>query len=149
QDGGWQFWSYKPQIHNFKWAVASVPVLKTNTVTTYTDPWMLSSKSIDQENSWKFIQYLVSEDGQTAYITATGTPPTRTKLIAKWLQDFTAPTGMTTDELNTVTSGALKHGVESWNHLLVGYDEISKAMEQAMGDVWSGKKAPHDGLAAA
>ncbi len=148
-DGGWDFWSYKPQIHNFKWSVAADPVLKTNTCTTYTDPWMLSSKSLDQANSWKFIQYLVSEPGQTSYITATGTPPTRTSLISKWLQDFSAPTGMTVDELSTVTSGALKHGQESWNHLLVGYDEISKAEDQAMGDVWSGKKSPHDGLAQA
>jgi len=149
QDGGWQFWNYKPQIHNFKWGVAAVPTFKTNTVTTYTDPWMMSSKSVDPDNSWKFIQYLVSPEGQLAYITATGTPPTRTALIDKWLQDFTGPTAMTVADLTTVTSGALKHGVESWNHLLVGYDELSKASDAAMADVWTGKKSVGDGLKAA
>lgn len=149
QDGGWQFWNYKPQIHNFKWGVAAMPTFKTNTVTTYTDPWMMSSKSVDPDNSWKFVQYLVSPEGQTAYITATGTPPTRTALIDKWLQDFSAPTGMTVADLTTVTSGALKHGVESWNHLLVGYDEISKAHDAALADVWTGKKSVGDGLKAA
>jgi multiple sugar transport system substrate-binding protein len=146
QDGGWQFWNYKPQIHNFKWAVAATPTFKTNTVTTYTDPWMMSSKSVDPDNSWKFLKYLVSPDGQSAYITATGTPPTRTALIDKWLQDFAAPTGMTVADLTTVTSGALKHGVESWNHLLVGYDELSKAETAAMADVWTAKKSVSDGL---
>ncbi|MBX6770920.1 MAG: extracellular solute-binding protein [Chloroflexi bacterium] len=148
-DGGWQYWNYKPQIHDFKWAVGADPKLQTNKNVTYTDPWMLSSKSADPESAWKFIAYLVSEEGQTAYITATGTPPTRTKLIDKWLDDFTGPTGMSKEQLQKVTSGALENGVESVNHLFVGYDEISKAIDQVMGDVWAGKKTPKEGLAAA
>jgi multiple sugar transport system substrate-binding protein len=148
-DGGWQYWNYKPQIHNFKWAVGADPKLQTNKNVTYTDPWMLSSKSVSPDAAWTFIAYLVGEEVQLQYITATGTPPTRTKLIDKWLSDFTAPTGMTKDQLQKVTSGALQNGVESVNHLFVGYDEISKAIDQAMGDVWAGKKTPKEGLAAA
>ncbi len=148
-DGGWQYWNYKPQIHNFKWAVGADPTLKTNKNVTYTDAWLISSKSADPQSAWAFVKYLVGEEGQSAYISATGTPPTRTKLIDKWLSDFTDPTGMTKDQLSKVTSGALQQGVESVNHLFVGYEEISKAIDQVMGDVWAGKTTPKEGLAQA
>lgn len=148
-DGGWQYWNYKPEIHNFKWAPAADPILKTNNTTEYTDPWMMCSKSIDPTSTWKFMQYLLSEDGQLAYMSATGAPPGNAKVAEKWLADFTAPTGLTVDQLKTVTQGALTHGKESFNHLLVGYDEIATAETQAMGQVWSGKVSPHDGLAQA
>lgn len=145
-DGGWQYWNYKPLIHNFKWAVGADPKLKTNKNVTYTDAWLISSKSADPQAAWTFVKYLVSDEGQSAYITATGTPPTRTKLIDKWLDDFTGPTGMTKADLQKVTSGALQNGVESVNHLFVGYEEISKTIDQVMGDVWAGKTKPKDGL---
>lgn len=148
-DGGWQYWSYKPQIHDFTWAVGATPKLKTNTVTGYTDPWMLAADSHEPEAAWKLITYLVGDEGQTAYTDATGAPPARAKVVEKWWQDFTKPTGLTVDQLKEVTLGALQHSKESFNHTLVDYAEIINAETQSMNQVWTGKLSPKEGLAEA
>lgn len=75
-----------------------------------------------------------------------GAPPANAKAAAAWLQDFTTPTGLSVEQLQQVTQGALQHGHESYNHLLVGYDAITKAENDALANVWSGKLSPHDGL---
>lgn len=148
-DGGWQYWSYKPQIHNFTWAVGATPKLKTNTVTGYTDPWMLASDSREPEAAWKLITYLVSDAGQAAYSNATGAPPAKTSVVERWWQDFTKPTGLTVDQLKEVTLGALKHAKESFNHLIVDYAEIINAETQSTNQIWTGKLSPKEGLAEA
>ena len=145
-DGGWNYWAYKPVIKDFKWAPSADPKLKTNQTTEYTDPWMLSSKSHDAESTWTFMKYLLSYDGQVAYMQATGAPPGNAKAAADWLNSFTAPTGLTVDQLKQVAPGALTHGKESFNHLLVGYDEIANAENQAMNLIWTGKTSVADGL---
>ena len=73
-------------------------------------------------------------------------PPGNAKAAEQWLQAFVAPTGLTVDQLTQVSSGALTHGKESFNHLLVGYNEIATAENQAMNQIWSGKLSPADGL---
>lgn len=148
-DGGWDYWSYKPQIHNFIWAVGADPKLATNRTTEYTDPWMLAAHSHEPEASWTFIKYLLSEEGQTAYSSATGAPPCRMTVVEKWWQDFTKPTGLTVDQLKEVTLGALSDGMESYNHLLAFYGEQNSAETQSLDDVWTGKISPQDGLALA
>jgi multiple sugar transport system substrate-binding protein len=145
-NGGWDYWNYKPEIKSFKWPPAADPMLKTNNTTEYTDPWMLSSASKDLPSAWTFMKYLLSYDGQVAYMTATGAPPGNAKAAQQWLQAFVAPTGLTTDQLTQVSSGALTHGKESFNHLLVGYNEIATAETQAMNLIWSNKISPADGL---
>jgi multiple sugar transport system substrate-binding protein len=145
-NGGWDYWNYKPEIKSFKWPAAADPMLKTNNTTEYTDPWMLSSKSKDQSSAWTFVKYLLSYDGQLAYMNATGAPPANAKAAEQWLTAFQAPTGLTTDQLKQVTSGALTHGKESFNHLLVNYNEYITAENNALNQVWSGKLSPSDGL---
>ncbi len=56
---------------------------------------------------------------------------------------------MTRPDVQTVTSGALRRGVESWNHLLVGYDQISQAETRAKSGVWQGAISVQVGLAMA
>ena len=148
-DGGWQYWSYKPLIHNFSWAVGADPTLATNTTTSYTDPWMLALHSQAPEAAWTFITYLLSEQGQSAYTAATGAPPCRTTVVQKWWQEFTQPTGLTVAQLKEVTLGALKHSYESYNHLLAGYGQILSAETQSLNNVWAGSATPQQGLALA
>ncbi|MCL4546103.1 MAG: sugar ABC transporter substrate-binding protein [Chloroflexi bacterium] len=145
-NGGWNYWVYKPVIHDFKWVPAADPKLKTNSTTEYTDPWMLSSKSKDPESAWTFMKYLLSYDSQVAYAKATGAPPGNAKAADVWLQTMVEPTGLTVDQLKQVAQGALKDGKESYNHLLVNYDQIASAETQALSNVWNGKASPADGL---
>jgi multiple sugar transport system substrate-binding protein len=148
-DGGWDYWSYKPQIHNFTWAVGADPKLVTNTTTAYTDPWMLAIHSREPEAAWAFMKYLLSDAGQTAYSTATGAPPCRATVVTKWWQEFTGPTGLSVDQLKEVTLGALQHSFESYNHLLTGYGQIITAETQSMNLVWTGVMTPEQGVALA
>ena len=134
------------QIKNFQWSLAADPILKSNRSVYFTDPWMLSSKSADLESAWSFVKYLTGEEGLGAYVTATGRRPARVKLIDQWLDQWTAPTGLTKDALRAFGDGLVGTGRESANHLLVGYPDISKAVSDALAGVWAGKTAPHDGL---
>lgn len=148
-DGGWQYWSYQPQIHDFTWASGADPKLVTNLTTEYTDPWMMSSKSKDAESTWTFMKYLVSEPSQVAYMQATGAPPANAAAAQQWISAFVKTMGLTSAQVTAVAFGALKNGNESYNHLLVGYDQIATAETQALNLVWTGKLSPHDGLAQA
>ena len=148
-DGGWDYWSYKPQIHNFTWASASDPKLKTNRTTAYTDPWMLALQSHEPDAAWTFIKYLISEPAQDAYSAATGAPPCKMASVQKWWQEFTKPTGLSVAQLQEVTLGSLKDSMESYNHLLAFYGEIINAETQSLNNVWTGQVSPKDGLALA
>jgi multiple sugar transport system substrate-binding protein len=137
------------KITAFKWSLAADPILKSNRSVYYTDPWMLSSRSADVESAWTFMQYLLGVEGLTAYIAATGRRPARTAVVAQWLDQWTGPMGLTKAELQAFSDGMVTNGRESANHLLVGYPQITQAINQALAGVWSGKTSPHDGLAQA
>ncbi len=137
------------KISAFKWSLAADPILKSNRSVYYTDPWMLSSRSADVESAWTFMQYLLGEEGLTAYVAATGRRPARTKVVEQWLDQWTGPMGLTKAELQAFSDGMVSNGRESANHLLVGYPQITRAINQALAGVWSGKTSPHDGLAQA
>lgn len=137
------------KITAFKWSLAADPILKSNRSVYYTDPWMLSSRSADVESAWAFMQYLLGEEGLTAYVAATGRRPARTAAVAQWLDQWTGPMGLTKAELQAFSDGMVSNGRESANHLLVGYPQITKAINQALAGVWSGTMSPHDGLAQA
>ncbi|MCL4508688.1 MAG: extracellular solute-binding protein [Chloroflexi bacterium] len=143
--GGGGYWNYST-IREFTWATGADPKLKTNRTVGFTDPWMLSSKSADPEAAWTFIKYLLSSAGQLAYTKATGAPPANKNAAEYWQQHFAKSSGMTLEQVALVTQGALTHAKESYNHLLAGYDQIIKAENSALNNVWMGKMSPHAGL---
>ena len=141
--GGWGWWVYSPVTPEveggFCWGVAPLPFGAPGAPTRaviFTDPWVITAGMEGQEleDSWTFIKYLISEDAARAYMQATNTPPTQHKLLEEWYQQFGC---MDPADVKDVYQGAFTNGLESSNHLMVGFDEINSTWDNLLGVFWS------------
>lgn len=138
QNGGWGWWVYSPVNPDveggFCWGVApnpwGTPDAETRAV-IYTDPWVITAGLEGQalEDAWTFTKFLVSEDTARAYMKATNTPPTQSKLQEEWFAQFGC---MEPDAVKQVYQGAFAHGLESSNHLLVRWDELNQTWNNSL-----------------
>jgi multiple sugar transport system substrate-binding protein len=141
--GGWGWPSYQ-NIKDFRWGVAALPYgAPGRRDVVYTDPWMLSSKSVHPEEAWTFLKYLASQDVQAGWMRMTGSTPARRSLMQEWYQRFPS---MTPEEVNEVMDGSMKYGHESPNHLLVRYDLLNQAMQPAMDQIFNNQAKAADVL---
>lgn len=141
--GGWGWWVYSPVTPDveggFCWGVAPLPFGAPGAPTRaviFTDPWSITQGLEGQEldDAWAFMQYLISEDAARAYMQATNTPPTQFKLLEEWYQQFGC---MDPEDVKTVYQGAFQNGLESSNHLMVGFDEINSTWDNMLGEFWN------------
>lgn len=139
ENGGWGWWVYspvKPDVEGgFCWGVAPIPWGSDNADTRaviYTDPWVITRglEGQDLEDAWTFVKFLVSEDQARAYMKATNTPPTQSKLQEEWFGQFEC---MAPDKVKEVYQGAFAHGLESSNHMMVRFDELDQIWGNALG----------------
>jgi multiple sugar transport system substrate-binding protein len=145
--GGWGHWSFKGLIDDpkgFCWGVAPMPWgspdAKTRTV-IYTDPWVITKglKPEEQDSAWEFIKFLASPEQAAAYTKATGTPPTRSSLLADYYKSYSKC--MAPEKVKEVFEGAFTHGRESSNHLLVKWDSLNQAWSNLLDPFWSDPEA--------
>jgi multiple sugar transport system substrate-binding protein len=142
-------WNYRTTISGFKWVLAVLPKAKTRTGITNNDPWLLSTQSKSPDAAWSFAKYLVSTEGQRAYVNATGTPATRKDLLADWVQTYQGIIDLPSDTLRSLVEGSLQHAKEGVNHMIVGWPEISKAINDNIAGVWQNTRSPKEALTAA
>jgi multiple sugar transport system substrate-binding protein len=142
-NGGWGHWAYKGLIDDpkgFCWGAAPMPWgspdAKIRTV-IYTDPWVITKglSNEQQDLAWEFVKFLVSEEQATSYTKATGTPPTQTKLLTDYYQQFSKC--MAPDKAKEVFEGAFSHGRESSNHLMVKWDSLNQAWNNILDPFFS------------
>lgn len=102
----------------------------------FTDPWVITRGLEGQrmEDAWSFIKFLVREDNARSYMQATNTPPTQSKLQEEWFQQFKC---MTPEQVKEVYQGSFRHGLESSNHLMVRFDELSSTWDNLLGEYWN------------
>ena len=100
----------------------------------YTDPWAMSSATGHPAEAWEFLKFLVSQDAQRAYMQITNAPPVRQSLMPEWSAIFSDT--MTIAQVQQVYAGALAHGAESPNHLMVDYNEIHSLLEEELNPLW-------------
>jgi multiple sugar transport system substrate-binding protein len=100
---------------------------------------MLSSKTTHPDEAWTFLKYLASPDVQEGWMKLTGAPPARISLAEKWYKQFPS---MTPEEVKAVHLGALKHGRESPNHLLVRFDQLNQIVSSAVDPIMNNEKTP-------
>ena len=145
--GGWGWWVYSPVTPDveggFCWGVAPLPFGDTNAPTRaviFTDPWVITRglEGQELEDAWTFVKYLISEDAAREYMQATNTPPTQHTLLEEWYQQFGC---MSPEDVKTVYQGAFPNGVESSNHLMVGFDEINSTWDNLLGELWNNPDA--------
>jgi multiple sugar transport system substrate-binding protein len=141
--GGWGWWVYTvitPEAEGgFCWGVAPLPYGAPgaeNRSVIFTDPWVITRGLEGQrmEDAWSFIKFLVREDNARSYMQATNTPPTQSKLQEEWFQQFKC---MTPEQVKEVYQGSFRHGLESSNHLMVRFDELSSTWDNLLGEYWN------------
>lgn len=131
--GLWGLWVFKSA--DFDWGFAALPKGATGAKDViYTDPWAMSSATEHPDEAWEFIKFLVSQDAQRAYVQITHAPPVRRSLMPEWSTLFSET--MTITQVQQVHAGALVHGAESPNHLMVDYAEIHNVLEEELGRLW-------------
>jgi len=140
--GGWGWWNYNDV--DFNWGVAALPYGGPNRkCVVFTDPWMMSAKTDHPDEAWEFLKYLVSAEAQVDYMQVTSTPPVRTSLAEDWYKQF--PT-MTPEEVKELHLGALRHGRESPNHLLVRFDQLNQVVGAALDPIFNNEAKAADVL---
>ena len=127
---GWEQYS---GIKDFNWAVGALPYGAPGRFSpTFTDPWMMSSKSAHPQQAWEFLKYLISPDVQQSWSKATFSPPVRQSLLEDWFKSFST---MSSAEVKDVFEGSLKYGKESPSHLLVHFDQLNLVVSQAIDPI--------------
>ena len=146
-NGGWGHWSYKSLIDDpkgFCWGAAPMPWgspdAKIRTV-IYTDPWVITKGLApeQQDAAWDFVKFLTSKEQAAAYTNATGTPPTRSSLLADYYKGYSKC--MAPEKAKEVFEGAFSHGRESSNHLLVKWDSLNQAWTNLLNPFFSDPEA--------
>ncbi len=138
QDGGWGWRLYIPLeptgMGGFCWGVAPAPWGSPDVrrrVVLYTDLWVIGREATGQalDDAWEFVKFLAREDNARSFLRATRLPPAQDRLLGEWVQQFTC---MRPEQALTVYRGAFSYGVESSNHLLVGWDELNRLWEKRL-----------------
>lgn len=138
QDGGWGWWLYLPLepggMGGFCWGVAPAPWGSPDAerrVVLYTDLWTIGQGATGQtlDDAWELVKFLAREDNARSFMRATKLPPAQDKLLTEWAQQFTC---MRPEQAVAVYRGAFAYGVESSNHLLVGWDELNRLWEERL-----------------
>jgi multiple sugar transport system substrate-binding protein len=141
---GWQQYS---AVKDFNWAVAALPYGAPGRFSpTFTDPWMMSSKSLHPQETWAFLKYLVSPVVQKSWSKATFSPPVRKSLLEDWYAGFST---MAPDQVKEVFEGSLKYGKESPSHLLVHFDRLNQVVSDALDPILNKKATAQETLPAA
>jgi multiple sugar transport system substrate-binding protein len=142
--GGWGWWNYDGLEEEFNWGVAALPYgAPERRCVVFTDPWMLSAKTEHPDEAWEFLKYLASPEVQRGWMELVGAPPARKSLAEDWYEHF--PT-MTPEEVEELHLGALKHGRESPNHLLVRFDQLNQVVNSALDPIFNNEAEAADVL---
>ena len=136
--GGWGFRNFRTA--KFHWAAAAYPYRVTNTDVLFTDPYFVNKKTKYPKEAMQFIAYLTGKDAMTSYIKNVGFTPSNPDNLGLWYSTYQGITGMSQKDLTTLVSGARKYGVESPNHLIVNFSQITNTgLQPYLDQIYYGK----------
>ncbi len=81
KSGSWFIPNYKDL--DFKWDIALLPMDKRHYSTLFTGWYTIASKSKNKDAAWKFIEYMMSDEGQRDIGELLANPPSRRSLDAE------------------------------------------------------------------
>lgn len=144
--GGWGFWTYKPA--NFRWGVAALPYVKGHKPLLYVDIMGIAKNTPHPDAAWKFLKFITNPDfGLKKYMEETSaTPPTK-GLMNQWLKSMSKQINEPVAKIKQVQEGAIKHGVESANHMVKNWSTVNNYVNQPLKSYYQGNKTLKDTLA--
>ncbi|GGA11833.1 sugar ABC transporter substrate-binding protein [Paenibacillus marchantiophytorum] len=129
--GAWILASVKD--YSFKVGVAAVPVGYNDKArdVLYIDPLVILKDSKHPKEAYEWIKYQLQKDVQEKAIELSGgTPPSNQQAAEKYFNLY-AP-AIDPKDLKKVVEGGLKHGTESYNHLISSYSHILDVVNNEM-----------------
>jgi multiple sugar transport system substrate-binding protein len=75
----------------------------------------------------------------TAYIKNVGFTPSNPDNLGLWYSQYSQITGMSVADLKTLVAGARKYGIESPNHLIVNFSQISNTLQKYLDAIYYGQ----------
>ncbi|NEW06450.1 sugar ABC transporter substrate-binding protein [Paenibacillus sp. SYP-B3998] len=136
--GAWILTSVKD--YSFKVGVAAVPAGANDKArdVLYIDPLLILKDSKHPKEAYEWIKYQLKKDVQEKAIELSGgTPPSNEQAAEKYYNMY-AP-AIDPKDLKTVVEGGLKHGTESYNHLISDYSHILNLVTNEMDPLDSDK----------
>ncbi len=134
--GGWGFRNYNTA--SFHWAAAALPTIKTNTDATFTDSYVISKTTQHPKETFDFIKFLTGKSAMESYVNEVAFTPANQDYLDTWYSHVSSTTGMSTQDLKTLVSGAVAHGQPSPDHVIVHFGEMYSKMTQDLQPLWLG-----------
>ncbi|WP_053371863.1 ABC transporter substrate-binding protein [Paenibacillus sp. FJAT-27812] len=127
--------------YSFKVGVAAIPSAGNDKVrdVLYVDPLFILKDSKHPKEALEWIEYQLTKDVQEKAVALSGgTPPSNSEAAGKFYANFS---NIDPADLQKVYEGGIKYGIESSNHLIVGYGELDNIIKNEMQPLENGKKA--------
>ncbi|MEK8129861.1 sugar ABC transporter substrate-binding protein [Paenibacillus filicis] len=131
---------------SFKVGVAAVPQGPNEKVRSvlYVDPLFVLKDSKHPKEAYEWIKYLITTEVQEKSIELSGgNPPVNQKAAEKYYANFE---GIEPKQIRQVYEGAIKHGAESYNHLISHYSQINELFINELAGVENGDKKVEEAL---
>lgn len=123
--GAWKITSYvegsRSGTMKFTWGLAPVPLVKNRQNTRWTDPLFISSTTAVPNESWEFVKFATSDEGQNLWIQKTRKIPARRTALGTFVRGVAEISGLNENEIATAVGGALTSG--------------RRALEESIADV--------------
>lgn len=138
-NGGWGLWTYLPA--QFHWGAAALPyTVSDRRDVLYVDCMGIAKDSKHKQAAWELLKTIVDpKTGLKWYMETSNATPPQQQLLQQWYQQMSKRTGIPVAQLKQLQEGAVAHGSESANHMIVHYNAITNLLAQAGNAVYSGQ----------
>ncbi|ADQ05471.1 extracellular solute-binding protein family 1 [Caldicellulosiruptor owensensis OL] len=141
--GSWMISTYR-DIKDFKWDIAPLPKKVRQYSNLHTGFYTISKTSKHKEESWKFIEFMLSEEGQKILSQGYNNPSARKSIMAKGYYKVAGPNGPTNWKAMDETAQFAQLG-----YVLLppgGTDKFVKRLESAVAKQVSIDQAVNEGI---
>ena len=142
-DTGSEWASKIDPVATFEWGVAAAPRQKDNKNINFINPLMIAKDSKNREAAWAFVKYNVTEPGQRVLVRYAFQPVLKS-LLESWLKS--SKTKQPAADIKKAIEGAAPHTQIGPNQIMVDFQPIRTAVDDALKPVWAGTKSAVDGL---
>lgn len=136
-------WAYSMYIdaHLDNWALAAIPQFPAGRQNLcFNDAWHVFRNTKYPDQAWELIKFLSSKESMEYFSKETLFGPARISALNPYVSYLSQRLGMSTPEIIEVMVGSQAHGIESQDHVLVGWYEFRQIAGDLLWQVWNKSK---------